>query len=97
MGLDEGEAVSGRTPVRLHSGVDLFDELPQEAQLFQRHLYRLRSAPPGFELTSSSDTCAVEGIRHADRPLYGMQAHLEFRPHGRQIMRRFLQIARELA
>jgi len=97
VGLDKGEAVIGATPVRLRWGVDLFDGLPQEAQLFQRHVYRLRSTPPGFEVTASSESCAIEGIRQAGRPLYGMQAHLEFRHHGRQILRRFLQIARERA
>jgi GMP synthase-like glutamine amidotransferase len=43
--LDEGKAVIGKTAVRLHDGVDLFEGLPRRVDLFQRHVYRLRSCP----------------------------------------------------
>lgn len=95
VGLDQGQAVIGKTLVRLCAGIELFDGLPREVELFQRHIYRLRSRPPGFEVIASSAGCPIEGIRHTARPVYGFQAHLEFRPHGRQILRRFLKIARE--
>lgn len=93
VGLAKGEPVIGRHDVRLAERVDLFDGLPRQVTLFQRHVYRLTSAPTGFEVIAASPGCPVEGIRHRTRPLYGMQAHVEFRPHGRQILHRFLSLA----
>jgi GMP synthase-like glutamine amidotransferase len=93
VGLEKGEPVLGRSTVRLRPGVDLFRELPRDVMLFQRHIYRLTAAPYGFEVIASSSGCPVESVRHRTRPLYGMQAHVEFRPHGQQILRRFLDLA----
>ena len=46
VGLDKGPRVIGRTVVRLARGVELFEEMPAEVSLFQRHIYRLTAAPP---------------------------------------------------
>lgn len=94
VGLDQGPPVIGRTVVRLARDVELFEEMPAEVALFQRHIYRLRSVPAGFAAIASSPRCPIEGIGHHDRAIYGMQAHLEFRAEGRRILRRFLQVAR---
>lgn len=83
----------GRSKVRLNLAEPLFAGMPQEVQLFQRHVYGLARSPDGFELIASSDACPAEGIRHRRRHLYGMQAHLEFREEGRRILRRFLALA----
>jgi GMP synthase (glutamine-hydrolysing) len=93
--VEPGPAVIGRTRVRIMGSIALFHDVPSEVVLFQRHVYCLPTVPPGFELIATSDTCPVEGIRHLRRELYGMQAHLEFRWHGQQILRRFLSLARQ--
>jgi GMP synthase-like glutamine amidotransferase len=93
VGLDKGPPVIGRTVVQLASGVELFEEMPAEVSLFQRHIYRLTAAPPGFAATASSLGCPIEGIGHPGRAIYGMQAHVEFRAEGRCILRRFLCLA----
>jgi GMP synthase (glutamine-hydrolysing) len=93
VGLAKGEPVIGRHDVRLREGVELFEGLPRQITLFQRHIYRLTAAPAEFDVIAASPDCPIEGIRHRTRPLYGMQAHVEFRPHGKQILRRFLSLA----
>jgi GMP synthase-like glutamine amidotransferase len=93
VGLNKGPPVIGRTVVRLARGVELFEEMPAEVSLFQRHIYRLTAAPPGFAAIASSLGCPIEGIGHSSRAIYGMQAHLEFRAEGRLILRRFLRLA----
>ncbi|MFG3578706.1 type 1 glutamine amidotransferase [Micromonospora chersina] len=95
--IEQTAAVVGRSRVRLHADSPLNAGLPAEVELFQRHTYGLRAVPDGFVLTATSDSCAVEGIRHRTRELYGMQAHLEFRAEGRRIFRAFLDRASDLA
>jgi len=92
--VERRPAVIGKTRVQLAPSVPLFDGLPREVALFQRHVYALCGVPAGFELIATSDTCPVEGIGQLARNLYGMQAHLEFRPDGRRILRRFLARAK---
>lgn len=93
VGLERVPPVIGRTLVRLAPSVELFAGLPREVLLFQRHIYRLTEAPPGFAVIASSPGCPVEGIGDADRAVYGMQAHLEFRAEGRAILAGFLRVA----
>jgi len=95
--IERTAAVVGRSRVRLHADSPLNVGLPAEVELFQRHTYGLRGVPDDFVLTATSDMCAVEGIRHRTRELYGMQAHLEFRAEGRRIFRAFLNRASDLA
>jgi GMP synthase-like glutamine amidotransferase len=83
-------AVIGRSRVRLDAGAALFAGLPSEVELLQRHTFGLTAVPAGFDLIATSDSCTVEGIRSRTRPMYGMQAHVEFRADGRRILRRFL-------
>lgn len=83
----------GRHDVTLVPDEPLFRNLPERVELFQRHTYQVRDIPDGFCPIAWSDTCSVEGMRHHDKPLYGMQAHVEFRRHGREILGNFLAIA----
>ncbi len=93
VGLTQGEPVIGRTVVRLVPDVEMFAGMPREVTLFQRHIYRLDAVPEGFIAIASSLSCAIEGIGRPCRGIYGMQAHLEFRAEGQQILHGFLRSA----
>jgi GMP synthase (glutamine-hydrolysing) len=93
VGLDQGPPVIGRTMVQLRTGIALFQGMPAQVPLFQRHIYRLRSVPDGFTGIATSASCPVEGIGDPGRVRYGMQAHLEFRPEGKRILTQFLRLA----
>jgi len=95
--IEQTAPVVGRSLVRLYAASPLHSGLPAEVELFQRHTYALRAVPDDFVLTATSDSCAVEGIRHRSRELYGTQAHVEFRAAGRRIFRAFLRRASDLA
>lgn len=91
--LERGPPVIGRTWVSLEPGIPLFTGMPGQVELFQRHIYRLASLPPGWEAIATSASCKLEGIWNPLSGSYGMQAHLEFRAVGRAILRRFLALA----
>lgn len=91
--LEKGSPVIGRTRVSLAAGIPLFAGMPGQVELFQRHIYRLASLPPGWEAIATSANCKLEGIWNPLSGSYGMQAHLEFRAEGRAMLRRFLALA----
>ncbi len=48
-----------------------------EVFAFNVHFDEVPSPPPGFVTTARSADCAVHGMRHTSRPLFGLQAHPE--------------------
>ncbi len=92
--ITESAPVVGRCVVTLEPDVPIFAGVSREVTLFQRHRYKLSGLPPNCDLIARSDSCEVEGLRHRSKPVYGMQAHLEFRQEGRAILHRFLELAR---
>ena len=54
----------------------LFRSLPNPVLLMEDHCETI-SIPPGFLLLASSDACVNEAMKHATKPLYGVQFHPE--------------------
>ncbi len=75
-------------------GDGLFTGLPRRIAAWASHCDEVKVLPPGFELTASNPTCAIQAIQHASRPLFGVQFHPELfddaHPHGRGILEGFL-------
>jgi GMP synthase-like glutamine amidotransferase len=92
IGIGDCKHAVGKTPVHVDRDEALFGELESPALLFQRHRYQLVDVPEGFRKIAWGDHCHTEGIRHAERPIYGLQAHVEFRPEGKAILRNFLSL-----
>lgn len=92
VGIGDCRHAVGRTPVALDGDERLFAELESPALLFQRHRYQLVDVPEGFRRIAWGEHCHTEGIRHAERPTYGLQAHVEFRPEGKVILSNFLAL-----
>jgi GMP synthase-like glutamine amidotransferase len=92
VGIGDCKHAVGKTPVHMDGEEDLFEDLESPALLFERHRYQLMDVPEGFRRIAWGDDCHTEGIRHAERPTYGLQAHVEFRPEGKVILRNFLAL-----
>ncbi|MEX1141451.1 MAG: hypothetical protein WD993_08425 [Thermoleophilaceae bacterium] len=92
VGIGDCAHAVGKTPVHVDGDELLFEDLESPALLFQRHRYQLVDVPEGFRRIAWGDHCHTEGIRHAERPTYGLQAHVEFRPEGKVILRNFLSL-----
>jgi GMP synthase-like glutamine amidotransferase len=92
VGIGDCRHAVGKTPVHVDGDEALFESLASPALLFERHRYQLVDVPEGFRRIAWGDHCHTEGIRHAERPTYGLQAHVEFRPEGKVILRNFLSI-----
>ncbi len=61
------------------------------------HYCEVKKLPPEFVLLASNENCRIQAMRHASRPLYGVQFHpesyVETYPHGRTILRNFFRLA----
>jgi len=88
---------SGIQPVAVVHPDPLFAELPEVIYVRQSHFCEVKRLPADFRLLASSDHCRLQAMRHATRPIYGVQFHPElytdYYPHGRQILRNFFALA----
>jgi GMP synthase-like glutamine amidotransferase len=82
----------GRQRVDLDVGDPLFAGLPSAVELFKRHTYRLTKVPHGFTRIAWSQVCPIEAVAHCSRPIWGIQAHPEFRRSGRAILSNFAAV-----
>lgn len=73
----------------------LFDGLPPRISVYESHYEEMDRIPKSFKLLARSRTCAIDAIRHARLPLYGIQFHPErnslLHPHGKGIMGNFVR------
>ncbi|MET7362151.1 gamma-glutamyl-gamma-aminobutyrate hydrolase family protein [Streptomyces sp. NPDC005562] len=92
--LCSGPQRVGRSDVQVDTDEPLFTHIRSPVTLFQRHTLYLREAPQGFRVIGRSAQAPVEFLRSADGRFMGSQSHLEFRPHGREILRGFTDLLR---
>lgn len=55
----------------------LFDGIEDESLFMMLHRDEMTVMPDGFELLASSEMCKIQSIKHASKPIYGMQFHPE--------------------
>jgi len=95
--FDGGKFIEGNYPVRILVGEPLFHDLGSEIIAMESHREHVRLDDldrAGFELLANSVTCEVEAIRHIERPLFGVQFHIERSGEiGRAIMANFCRYA----
>jgi GMP synthase-like glutamine amidotransferase len=51
--------------------------LPQTMMKRCTHYCEVKALPPGFEMLASSGHSKIAGMRHAEKPLHGIQFHSE--------------------
>lgn len=77
---------------------DLFRGLPKEFLAWESHNDEVKDAP-SFSVLAMSENCRIQAVKHADRPIYGVQFHPEVNDteHGEEILRNFVNVANSRA
>lgn len=78
-----------------HDGRDLFAGLPQDFTAVRYHsLAALRPLPENLEITAQTPDGVIMGVRHRDRPQWGVQFHPESieSEHGAALLRNFAEL-----
>jgi GMP synthase (glutamine-hydrolysing) len=90
VGFQQIEVVSPDDP--------LFHAVAREPEVFQEHTHHVSRLPAGFEVLATGSRCPVQALRHAGRPVWGVQFHPEAwdeaRPAGERVLRNFFAAAR---
>ncbi len=92
------ERQSGVVPLTLTASDPIFDGVGGKLRIMQSHYDEVKVLPKGFVLLASDKLCQIQMMRHATRPVYGIQGHPESfsgnRPDGAILIRNFLNIAK---
>jgi anthranilate synthase/aminodeoxychorismate synthase-like glutamine amidotransferase len=85
----------GKTSLIRHHGRDVFTGLPAQFEAMRYHslAIELSSLPCCLEVTARSDDMVIMGLRHRERPLFGVQFHPESigTPLGHRLIENFLR------
>ena len=88
----------GKVSEITHTGEGVLAGLPSPFKATRYHSLTLEreSLPDCLEITAESDDGVIQGLRHRDLPIHGVQFHPESiaSEHGHQVIQNFLDIAR---
>jgi len=94
-GYEGARRERGYLPVKTNSE-GIFEGLPLDITVWHSHCDEVKELPTGFQRIGSNETCSIQAMRHAERPLFGVQFHPELfngeHPDGRRVMENFLQM-----
>ncbi|GAA0599023.1 aminodeoxychorismate synthase component I [Kutzneria viridogrisea] len=84
----------GRTSPVLHEGEGLFAGLPSPFEAVRYHSLAVTDLPEQIEPTAWTPDGVLMGLRHRDRPLWGVQFHPESirTEHGHALLRNFTEL-----
>lgn len=82
----------GRAHCRIQEADGLFAGVPDETVVWMSHGDQVQVVKGDFVSMAETDTCPVAAVRHASRPIFGLQFHPEVShtPYGSRILRNFL-------
>ena len=84
------QLVGNGTPSRIFRG------MPPCITVWHSHCDEVKTLPADFRQTATNETCQIQAMEHANRPLYGVQFHPELfnsqQPDGRRIIENFLDL-----
>ena len=89
------QPMHGRVCPVHHTGADLFAGLPSPFMAVRYHSLAATDVPSELEVVAWTDDGVVMGVRHPDRPLWGVQFHPESicTEYGREILANFRDLA----
>ncbi|WP_149184539.1 aminodeoxychorismate synthase component I [Streptomyces sp. TRM49041] len=103
VGLLHGAAVGrapepchGRVSPVLHDGDGLFAGLPSPLEVVRYHSLAVTALPSRLEATAWTPDGLIMGLRHRERPQWGVQFHPESvcSQHGVRLLRNFAELSR---
>jgi anthranilate synthase component 2 len=91
------EPMHGKMSDMRNQGTGIFDGLPDSFLATRYHslLVDRGSLPEALEITAETEDSLIMGLRHKDRPVFGVQFHPESiaSRHGYSLLANFLRIA----
>ena len=79
-----------------HNGLDIFQGIPQQTKVVRYHslVIKRETLPDCLEITAESDDGEIMGIRHKNKPIFGIQYHPEsiLTTTGKRQLKNFLEI-----
>ncbi len=75
-----------------HQETPLFKDIPKQSTVWMSHTNLIQTAPQGFNITATTDTCPVAAMENPDKHLYGVQFHPEVNhtEYGTQLLHNFM-------
>ena len=90
----------GFMSVEVNSRCPIFRDVAPISVMFQHHYWHLEEVPAGFVVQARSQRSPIQAIERIDRPVFGVQFHVERydadHPHGEAVLRSFFALARKL-
>jgi len=88
--------VHGKTAQVIHDGTGIYKGVPNPLVGGRYHSLAIEKLPDVLEVTAKTEDGIIMGIRHKEKPIFGLQFHPEsvLTPHGLRIVENFLGIAR---
>jgi GMP synthase (glutamine-hydrolysing) len=94
--VKDSRPVLGFVKTKVLRNGEIFEGLPKSVMLLESRHEVVKSLPEGFELTASSETSPIAGMKHKSRPLYGVQSHPERysaeNPEGNLVLGNFVRL-----
>ncbi len=89
--------VHGKTALITHSGNSIYRGLPNPLVGGRYHSLAITRLPRELEVTARTADGIIMGVKHKQRPVFGLQFHPEsvLTPQGLKIIENFLRMARE--
>ncbi|VVB85414.1 Anthranilate synthase component 2 [uncultured archaeon] len=88
--------VHGKTVLITHSGNSIYQGLPNPLIGGRYHSLAITKLPRELEVTARTQDGIIMGVKHKQRPVFGLQFHPEsvLTPQGLKIIENFLRMAR---
>ena len=82
----------GRAEIEIVDADTLFEGMPRHMEVWMSHGDRVEALPKDFIVLAKSPNSPYTAVRHAKKPIFGLQFHPEVAhtPRGRDILRNFL-------
>ncbi len=86
----------GKTSLIYHNGNSIYQGLPNPVVGGRYHSLAITRLPRELEITAMTQDGIIMGIKHKQRPIFGLQFHPEsvLTPEGLRIVENFLRMAR---